>query len=177
MRKVFVFILVAFLAISLYGGLAGAQSGTYTTPPTPTDPTFPFPELPDDDDCIPMDFIDRDELNLVVGGPSATLVANIPASLEPYTVGWTSSDTSVATVVANSPATVSPVGVGSCWVTVNVVSDGVRYCDRVLVNVSAPGGPTPPTAGSNTALLSLFLGLVVLMITLPLLRRSNIIFK
>jgi len=158
-KKIISVTLITLLILLTLSGIAGAQS-TYL--PTPSPPGLDVPA-----GWVKINILDRHELVLYVGGPSATLNANVPSQYEPYVLTWMSSNVNVATVVAASPATVTPVSVGSTWVMALVTSGNTTYYDACLVEVRAQ--ELPRTAGTN--FYNLFFGIMLLVAALPLLRR------
>lgn len=81
---------------------------------------------------IPTITLDKDELELTVGGATGSLTATVsPAG---STVTWASSDTTKATV---SSGTVTAVAAGECTITATIKVDGVEYSASCAVTVAA----------------------------------------
>ena len=81
---------------------------------------------------IPTITLDKDVLELTVGGATGSLTATVsPAG---STVTWTSSDTTKATV---SSGTVTAVAAGECTITATIKIDGVDYSASCAVTVAA----------------------------------------
>jgi len=113
--------------------------------------------------------LDRSELVLTLGGPSAIINATIPTGFGSPALNWSSSNTNVITVVANSPARVTPVGLGNAYAIVTLTHEGTTYYDYTAVRVVAKeGAATPPTAGGSALALYIFSGLLFLTALPPL---------
>jgi hypothetical protein len=170
-RKFISMSLAVILILTLFSGLAFAQSGTYTTPPTAPAPApaLPGPSVPSDWVRIPM--LDINELILRLGGPSAIINATIPSGFGSPSLNWSSTNTNVITVVANSPARVTPVGIGNAHAIVSLVHEGTTYYDFCYVRViSDDAVATPSTSGSSALYV---VALILLIIALPTLYRSR----
>lgn len=98
--------------------------------------------------------LNHDELNMVVGGGTQTLVATIaPTNATNQNVTWVSDDTDVATV---ENGVVTAVGAGTAHITVTT-QDG-SYSDQCTVNVTVPA-ITPVTYngyGTNKGVYALY---------------------
>lgn len=149
MKKVLIGILVVFMAISLIGSMASAQS-TYTdapTAPAPTDtdvsppPASPLPE----EQAYEISGVDQLQL-----GVGSTLLLTAFPEPEGTEVVWVSSNTGVATVQGLSPrARVTAVAPGTTDITVRALTaqeDGTYWEESVTIEVI--GTALPETAGA-----------------------------
>lgn len=85
---------------------------------------------------IPSVTLNKHVINLVVGGATETLVANVIPS--GTSVTWDEANDEVATV---SNGTVTAVGAGNTIITASITKDGVTYNDTCTVIVTAASEP------------------------------------
>ena len=93
--------------------------------------------------------LDKDTLSLTVGGETATLTANVAANYDTIkTVGWSSSDTSVATV---NNGVVTPVAAGTATISATSTWDSTKSADcTVTVTATDISTATVNLAADNS---------------------------